>query len=58
MESVLRNRICVKWMSDGVTIPDPSTVYIDTTVRIGIDTIVLPNSHIIGDVVIGSDCEI
>lgn len=58
VESVLRNRICVKLMSDGVTIPDPSTVYIDTTVRIGIDTIVLPNSHIMGDVVIGSDCEI
>ena len=58
VESVLRNRICVKWMSDGVTIPDQSTVYIDTTVRIGIDTIVLPNSHIMGDVVIGSDCEI
>ena len=58
VELVLRNRICVKWMSDGVTIPDPSTVYIDTTAEIGRDTIVLPNSHIIGDVVIGSDCKI
>jgi bifunctional UDP-N-acetylglucosamine pyrophosphorylase/glucosamine-1-phosphate N-acetyltransferase len=58
VESVLRNRICVKWMLSGVTIPDPSTVYIDATAEIGRDTIVLPNSHIVGNVVIGRDCEI
>ena len=46
------------WMSNGVTIIDPKTTYIDSTVTIGEDTIIYPCSTITGDTVIGKSCEI
>ena len=57
-ESVMRDRIRRYWMMEGVTIPDPESVYIDCDARIGIDTVILPNTHIKGSVAIGEDCEI
>lgn len=57
-ESVLRDRIRERWMLNGVSMPDPSTVYIDMDVSIGEDTTVLPNTHIVGGTVIGDACEI
>jgi len=58
VEAVLRQRIREQWMLAGVTIPDPSTVYIDAEATIGQDTVILPNTSIIGRSVIGEDCEI
>ena len=57
-ESVMRDRIRELWMLAGVTIADPGSVYIDADVHIGMDTVILPNTMIIGLTTIGEDCEI
>jgi bifunctional UDP-N-acetylglucosamine pyrophosphorylase/glucosamine-1-phosphate N-acetyltransferase len=57
-EGILRQRIREHWMLNGVTMPDPSSVYIDSTVELGRDTVVLPNTHIIGSTRIGRNCQI
>ena len=57
-ESRMRDRILRRWMMEGVTIPDPESVYIDYAVQIGLDSVILPNTHIKGRVAIGEDCEI
>ena len=57
-ESVMRDRIRSRWMMEGVTMPDPQSVYIDCDARIGMDSVILPNTHISGSAVIGEDCVI
>ena len=57
-ESVLRERIRRYWMLEGVSMADPQSVYIDYDVEIGIDTTVLPNTHLLGRTIIGEECEI
>ncbi|CAD2080837.1 bifunctional protein GlmU [Jeotgalicoccus coquinae] len=61
---LLRQRINEQHLEQGVTIIDPSNTYIDESVRIGMDTIIYPNTVIKGDTVIGenaiisANCEI
>lgn len=61
---LLRKRINEKHLEQGVTIIDPANTYIDESVRIGMDTIIYPNTVIKGDTVIGenviisANCEI
>ncbi len=57
-EAVLRQRIRARWMLNGVTMPDPASVYIGASAELGEDTTVLPNTHIIGRSHIGANCEI
>ena len=57
-EAEQRRRILESWMLAGVTLVDPSTVYIDADVTIGRDTVVLPNTMISGTTSIGEDCRI
>jgi bifunctional UDP-N-acetylglucosamine pyrophosphorylase/glucosamine-1-phosphate N-acetyltransferase len=57
-ESFLRDRIKRRHMLAGVTIREPHTVVIDDEVEIGQDTIILPNSMILGTSTIGADCVI
>jgi bifunctional UDP-N-acetylglucosamine pyrophosphorylase/glucosamine-1-phosphate N-acetyltransferase len=57
-ERVLRRRIARRWMLDGVTIVDPESTYIDDTVEIGQDTVICPNTHLLGATRIGEGCEI
>jgi bifunctional UDP-N-acetylglucosamine pyrophosphorylase/glucosamine-1-phosphate N-acetyltransferase len=57
-ESHLRERINRYWQMEGVTIIDPASTYIDATVSIGNDTIILPNTHLQGNTRIGSHCRI
>ena len=57
-ERVARRRTLESLMLSGVTIIDPSSTYIDATVRIAPDTVVRPNTHITGTSVIGAECEI
>jgi bifunctional UDP-N-acetylglucosamine pyrophosphorylase/glucosamine-1-phosphate N-acetyltransferase len=52
-EAALRRRINRAHMLDGVSIPDPDSTYIDVEVVIGEDTIVQPNTHILGRTTIG-----
>ncbi len=57
-EQLLRRRILERHMYAGVTIIDPTTTYIDDSVSIGMDTIILPGTMIIGKTSIGSECRI
>ncbi|MCL6511654.1 MAG: bifunctional UDP-N-acetylglucosamine diphosphorylase/glucosamine-1-phosphate N-acetyltransferase GlmU [Anaerolineae bacterium] len=57
-EAALRRRINRRHMLNGVTIVDPATTYIDDQVEIGADTVILPNTHLVGNTRIGSDCQI
>ena len=43
-------------MEAGVTLVDPQTSYIDAGVRIGRDTVVMPNTIIRGRTVVGENC--
>jgi bifunctional UDP-N-acetylglucosamine pyrophosphorylase/glucosamine-1-phosphate N-acetyltransferase len=58
VEAVLRQRIREHWMFAGVTIQDPASVYIDDEVTIGQDTVLLPNTMLLGTTAIGEDCHI
>ena len=55
-EAALRQRINKKWMLVGVTMLDPQTTYIESSVTIGPDTVIWPNTMLLGSSQIGSDC--
>lgn len=55
-EAVLRRRINQRWMEAGVTLLDPLTTYIQDTVEIGPDTVILPNTHLWGQTRVGAAC--
>lgn len=57
-ERIMRDRILERLMLSGVTIVDPSSTFIDDSVKIGIDTIVEPNTHIYGKSSIGQGSQI
>ena len=57
-ETILRDRIRLHWLKSGVTIPDPSSVYIDADATLGQDTTVLPNTHIAGASSVAERCVI
>lgn len=55
---VLRMRINAEHMRNGVTVEDASTTYIYDDVKIGLDTVIHPNTTIKSGVTIGENCEI
>ncbi|AQR92843.1 bifunctional UDP-N-acetylglucosamine diphosphorylase/glucosamine-1-phosphate N-acetyltransferase GlmU [Clostridium saccharoperbutylacetonicum] len=55
-EEILRNRINLMHMENGVTLIDPKTTYIGSDVEIGKDTIIYPNNILEGNTKIGSNC--
>ena len=57
-EAVLQQNIRAKWMKSGVTLVDPTSIYIEQGVDIGKDTSVLPNTHIQQGSIIGRNCQI
>ena len=57
-ESILRKRIRDSLMSQGITILDPKTTFIDEGVQIGVDTVIHPFTKIEKGVKMGRDCEI
>jgi bifunctional UDP-N-acetylglucosamine pyrophosphorylase/glucosamine-1-phosphate N-acetyltransferase len=57
-EAAVRRRIRRRWMMEGVTILDPPSTYIDADARVGRDSIIHPNSSILGASTVGEDCEI
>lgn len=57
-EGIMRSRINQALMRSGVSMQDPSTVWIDADVEIGQDTVIMPNTHIYGETTIGSKCTI
>ena len=52
--AVLRARIAGEHLRAGVTLVDPARTYIGADVRIGTDTVILPNTHLEGATRIGS----
>jgi bifunctional UDP-N-acetylglucosamine pyrophosphorylase / glucosamine-1-phosphate N-acetyltransferase len=58
VERVIRERINDLHMSNGVTLIDPATTYIDMGVSIGPDTVVQPLTFLQGDTVVGRGCKI
>jgi len=57
-EALIRRRINQEHMRRGVTLLDPSTTYIDVTVEIGQDTVLYPNTYLLGRTRLGEDCTI
>ena len=57
-ESVMRRRILEKLMDEGVTVMDPSSTFIEKSVKIAPDTTIYPYTWLQGETVIGEDCEI
>jgi len=57
-EAIIRQRHNQELMKNGVTIMAPETTFIDSTVKIGIDTIIYPFTVIEGQTIIGENCTI
>ena len=57
-EKAFNRRNIERAMADGVSIIDPDNTYIGAEVKIGMDTVILPGTHISGKTVIGETCEI
>jgi bifunctional UDP-N-acetylglucosamine pyrophosphorylase/glucosamine-1-phosphate N-acetyltransferase len=57
-ESLLAERIRIEHMRAGVTMEDPSTVYVDATVRIASDVVLEPNVILRGGTTIGEGTRI
>ena len=55
---VMRKRINHKLMLEGVSMEDPDSTYISPDVKIGKDTVIYPNTTIIGKTVVGTRNEI
>ncbi|MBO4856050.1 MAG: NTP transferase domain-containing protein [Bacilli bacterium] len=55
---IMRKRINNKLMLEGVSMEDPDSTYISPTVKIGKDTIIFPNTTLIGDCDLGNTNEI
>jgi bifunctional UDP-N-acetylglucosamine pyrophosphorylase/glucosamine-1-phosphate N-acetyltransferase len=55
-EMIARRRINHAWMLAGVTMVDPSTVYIDASVSLSPDTVIWPNTYLQGITRVGAGC--
>jgi len=58
VERVVRDRINAAHMTNGVTLIDPATSYIDVDVTIGADTVVRPLTFLEGSTRVGKGCAI
>ncbi len=57
-QAIMQERINRAHMHNGVTLIHPASTYIDADVRIGMDTIIYPNTHLKGQTEIGENCRI
>jgi bifunctional UDP-N-acetylglucosamine pyrophosphorylase/glucosamine-1-phosphate N-acetyltransferase len=57
-QASMGSKINSELMKSGITLVDPSTVYIDAGVKIGRDTVIHPNTIIQGNTVVGERCVI
>jgi len=58
LTAIQRQRILDRLMTDGVTILDPATTYVDDTVQVGSDTVLQPHVVLEGETVVGAECVI
>jgi bifunctional UDP-N-acetylglucosamine pyrophosphorylase / glucosamine-1-phosphate N-acetyltransferase len=57
-EGLIRQQVLERLMASGVTVIDPQTTYVHPEVQVGCDTVLHPNTYLLGKTVIGEDCEI
>ena len=57
-ELALRKSVIRAWMLEGVSFLDPDSCTVELDVKIGQDTVVLPNTHLRGKTSIGENCQI
>jgi bifunctional UDP-N-acetylglucosamine pyrophosphorylase/glucosamine-1-phosphate N-acetyltransferase len=57
-ETALYRRKAYELMRAGVTIIDPHSTYISDQVKVGTDTIIWPQTYLLGDTRIGSNCQV
>ncbi len=55
---VLNQRTVEHWMRAGVTVVDPATTWIEADVTVGQDTVIRPNTQLLGATTVGRDCSI
>jgi len=55
-EVLMRWRLNAEHMFSGITMTDPTTVYVDDGVAIGADCVLYPNVHLRGNTKIGKNC--
>jgi len=56
VEKAFRQRANDYWLANGVTLVDPTHIYLDQTITIGQDTIIWPGTYLQGHTIIGRDC--
>ncbi|MBK8574705.1 MAG: bifunctional UDP-N-acetylglucosamine diphosphorylase/glucosamine-1-phosphate N-acetyltransferase GlmU [Elusimicrobia bacterium] len=54
----LNRRTLDRLMDEGVTVVDPATTYVDATVRVGSDTVIEPQTFLVGATRVGRHCRI
>jgi len=55
---IMRDDYLKKLMLSGVTIIDPASTFVDSTVKIGSDTIIYPYTYLEKGTIVGTDCAI
>jgi bifunctional UDP-N-acetylglucosamine pyrophosphorylase/glucosamine-1-phosphate N-acetyltransferase len=58
VSGLIRHRVCERWMAEGVSIVDPRTTYIDSTVVIERDATIHPFTFLEGDTHISEGAEV
>ena len=58
VEAEARGRVRDHWMLEGVTLVDPASTYLDSSVVLGRDTVIQPNTMVLGASTIGEACTI
>ena len=57
-EEAMRQRIRERWMLEGVTMLNPASIFLDASVELGLDTMIYPDTMILGRSKIGVGCAI
>lgn len=58
VSGLMRHRVCERWMAEGVSIVDPRTTYIDTTVVIERDATIHPFTFLEGSTSVAAGAEV
>ena len=58
VNKIALDRIRTRLLDSGVRMLDPNTVYIDSTVVVGPDAVILPNTHLRGHTTVGAGTEV
>ncbi|NPB04486.1 MAG: bifunctional N-acetylglucosamine-1-phosphate uridyltransferase/glucosamine-1-phosphate acetyltransferase [Thermotogae bacterium] len=58
VERIMQRRIKERWMDEGITFILPETIYVESSVSIGADSVIYPNVALLGKTRIGENCVI